>query len=198
MTREDVEKALAPFTTSLRECIVYGYSKWQEFGVRAGDLRAPLDGRARACFINRHIVAQVSSVFSDNHAVRVVDSRGFVELVLIKARLIIRFKKLDKRGVSRNILTPAQRDWFEKQAKLPEMLPKATRLIAGYVLDELTANLSRVLVTLPDGPSAVMWKLELPESGGATIFEMPRKPQEPKAPNVRSRKRKTDQSGKKE
>lgn len=198
MTREDVEKALAPFTASLRECIVYGYSKWQEFGERAGDLRAPLDGRARACFINRHIVARVAAAFADNHAVRVVDSRGFVELVLLKARLIIRFKKLDKNGVSRNILTAAQRSWFEKQAKLPQMLPDATRLIAGYVLDEITANLSRVLVTLPDGPSAVMWKLELPETGGATVIEIPRRPQEPKTPGVRSRKRKTEQSDKKE
>jgi hypothetical protein len=124
----------------------------------------------------------VSAVFGENHAVRVVDSRAFVELVILRARLIIRFKKLDKRGVSRNILTDAQRSWFEGQAKLPEMLPAATKLIAGYVLDELTANLSRVLVTLPDGPSAVMWKLDLPEAGGATIIEIPRRPEEPKAP----------------
>ena len=198
MTREDVEKSLNPFAASLRECIVYGYEKWQEFGVRAGDLRMPLDARTRACFINRHIVAKVASVFADNNAVRVVDSRGFVELVLLKSRLIIRFKKLDKKGMSRNILTPAQRGWFENQAKLPEMLPAATRLIAGYVLDEITANLSRVLVTLPNGPSAVMWKLELPETGGTTIIEMPRRPQEPKSPLVRSRKRKAEDSDKKQ
>jgi hypothetical protein len=198
MTKEHVEKAIAPFAASLRECIDYGYEKWMEFGERAGDLRAPLDGRARACFINRHIVAKVSAVFADNNAVRVVDVRGFVELVLLKSRLILRFKKLDKNGLSRNILTSAQRLWFEEHAKLPHMPERAVKLIAGYVLDDITANLSRVLVTMPNGPSSVMFKIELPETGGATLLEIPRTPQNPKAPNVRSRKRKTDESDKDE
>lgn len=192
MSQEEVEKAVAPYAERLRDCITHGYDKWQEFGRRAGDLRAPLDGRARACFINRHIVSKVQAVFTDDHSVRVVDVRGFVELVILKARMIIRFKKLDKHGRSSNILTTAQRNWFRAQEKLPEMPPAAVRLIAGYVLDDLTANLNRVLVTMPNGPSAVMWKIDLPEAGGATLVEMPAQPKEPKAPQVRSRKKKSE------
>lgn len=194
MLRDDVEKAITPYANQLRECIVHGYEMWQEFGRRAGDLRAPLDGRTRACFINRHIVSKVDAVFTGDNAVRVVDVRGFVELVLLKSRLVIRFKKLKKNGQSRNILTTAQRLWFESTDKLPEMPARATRLVAGYVLDDITANLSRVLVTMPDGPSSVMWKIDLPEEGGATIIEMPVRPRDPQAPPVRSRTRKTDES----
>lgn len=194
MSRDDAEKSIAPYAERLRACIVHGYEMWQEFGKVAGHLRAPLDGRTRACFINRHIVASVGATFADDHSVRVVDARGFVELVILKARMIIRFKKLDKNGQSRNILTPSQRLWFEQNVQLPEMPPRATRLIAGYVLDEITANLSRVLVTMPDGPSSVMWRIELPEAGGASILEMPSKPQTPKAPTVRSTRKKKDES----
>lgn len=190
MDKDDIEKSLGPYSARLRECIVYGHDRWHAFGVTAGELRAPLDSRARACFIYCHIIARVWAIFADDNSVRVVNSRGFVELALLKERLIVRFKKLNKNGISSNILTRAQRRWFEDHQKLPEMPPEATKLIAGYVLDEITANLSRVLVTLPNGPSAVMWKIELPEDGSTKVVEMQRQRREPKAPPVRSRVRK--------
>jgi hypothetical protein len=191
MDRDNVQKALGPYAARLRESIVYGHSKWVEFGKVAGDLRAPLDARTRACFINRHIVARIQAVFADDNSVRVVSVRGFIQLVLLKSRLILRFKKLDESGRSRNILTRNQRLWFSPAAKLPETPAEAMRLVAGYVLDVVSAELTRVLVTLPNGPSAVMWIIELPESGGATVIPMPRRtPKQPAPPRVRSRKSK--------
>ena len=103
---------------------------------------------------------------------------------------MIRFKKLDRNGQSRSYLTPSQRRWFEDKARLPEMPPEAVRLVAGYVLDEISANLARVLVTKPRGHSGVMWCIELAEGGSVKVVEMPRLPMEPKAPVVRSKKRK--------
>ena len=190
MDRDDVQNAIAPYAARLRESIVYGHEKWVDFDKVAGDLRAPLDARARACFINRHIVTRAQTVFADDNSVRIVSVRGFIQLVLLKSRLILRFKKLDQQGRSRNILTRNQRLWFTPAAKLPEMPHEAMRLVAGYVLDVVSAELSRVLVTLPNGPSAVMWVIELPDTGGARVLEMPKRtPQQPTAPSVRSQRK---------
>jgi hypothetical protein len=105
------------------------------------------------------------------------------------------FKKLDNKGRSRNILTRAQRNWFEQQLTLPEMPREAEKLIAGYVLDELGTEIERVLVTYPTSVSSVQWLLGLGDTDeGTNILEMPRTPSAPKAPSIRSTKRRTDQN----
>lgn len=195
MDREDVGQALRPYAERIRTAIVHGHEKWSEFGEVAGELRAPLDARARACFINRHIVTKIQTIFADDNSVRVISERGFIQLVLLKSRLILRFKKLDEHGRSRNIMTRNQRLWFSPAAKLPEAPPKATRLIAGYILNVVTADLDRVVVVLPDGPSATMWIIELPDTGGTNIIEMPKRtPKQPTRPPVRSKKKQTDEN----
>ncbi len=128
------------------------------------------------------------------HGVRVEDRRGFPELV-IDNRFVLRFKKLDKHGRSRNILTPAQRAWLDAQMILPDMPPEAKRLIAGYVLDALGTQIERMLVTAPANVKTINWMLDIePDDNPNNVFQMPRTPISPNAPTIRSTMANTNQN----
>lgn len=186
-SKETALEHLAPYKEALRECIEAGFNAWRELGRLAMQLRIPLDARARASFIFCHIVFVVRQRFSDVPGVRLMEKRGFPELV-IKGRFVIRFKKLDKKGRARNASTKQTRLWYG-QFDLPDMPPEAVKLVAGYVLDLLGTEIERVLVICPVSTSAVEWMVDLGEPGAATIVEMPRRPKKPKSPPVRSTKR---------
>lgn len=186
-SRDTAQEFLAPYEGTLRECIEAGFEAWRQFGRLDAKLRQPLDNRARACFIFSHIVFAVRQRFAETRGVRIMQKRGFPELV-IKGRYVIRFKKLDSRGRARNFATTQNRLWFEQHAELPEMPPRAVRLVAGYVLDLLGTQIERVLVICPINASAVEWRIDLREPGDATVIDMPRPIRKPKSPTVRSTK----------
>jgi hypothetical protein len=188
--KDDAETLLQPYFNDLRACIESGWHRWAEFGRLASALRAPLGTRTRANFISDQITTCVRSTFSNRQGVRIVDRRGFPELV-IRGRYVIRFKKLDHHGRSRNILTKAQREWFRQQLSLPDLPPAAQRLIAGYVLDELGTEISRVLVTAPVSAKEIEWKIELTDDGASKVVEMPRVARAPQPPTVRSAERRS-------
>jgi hypothetical protein len=186
VSKDDAEDSLQPYLPQLRECIQYGFDAWIAFGLKAPELKACLCARTRASFIYDHIISRVRVVFSSARRVRIVDRRGFPELV-IRNRYVIRFKKLDSKGRSRNILTRQQKLWFEQQLSLPEMPPAAEKLVAGYVLDMLGTEIERVLVTCPKDASQIEWMINLSDGDGASnIVPMPTSPRAPKSPNVRS------------
>ncbi len=189
--KDSAEQALRPYFADLRACIVGGFKAWMELGRVAPALRVPCSTRTRAGFIYDHIVSCVRATFAGRRSVRIIEKRGFLELV-IKNRFVLRFKKLDAKGRSRNILTRQQRLWFEQQLTLPEMPPEAEKLIAGYVLDELGTEIHRVLVTQPASATAVDWLLGI-DGDDTNIIPMPRTPRKPKAPSVRSTKKRTSE-----
>lgn len=193
VSKDDAEDSLQPHLPQLRDCIQFGFDAWVALGQKAPELRAVLCPRTRASFIYDHIISRVRAVFSTVKRVRIVDRRGFPELV-IKNRYVIRFKKLDSKGRSRNILTKQQKLWFEQQLSLPEMPPAAEKLVAGYVLDMLGTEIEQVLVTCPKDATQIEWMINLSDADGVSnIVPMPVSTRAPKSPRVRSTKPKTHQ-----
>lgn len=187
MTQKDeAEEALRPYMAAFGDCLEAGFEAWREVGRLAPAVRVHLGTRTRANIISDHIAASVRSRFGQMRGVRVEERRGFPELV-IDNRFVLRFKKLDKKGRSSNILTGVQRAWLDSQMTLPDMPPEAKRLIAGYVLDALGTQIERMLVTSPANVKAINWMLDIEHGDIATnVFQMPRTPISPNAPTVRS------------
>jgi len=192
-TREQAEAELGPYLEKLRKCITYGWDCWEELGKLAPSLKVSLSSRSRASLISDWVLTAVRREFTGIRGVRLQEVRGFPELI-VKTRYIIRFKKLDRNGRSRNVLTRAQREWFSGQMSLlPNDIPQeeATRIVAGYVLDLFGTEMARILVTSPVGTSSVAWILDLTKDPGSNVVQLDRGKKAPKPPSVASKQKKT-------
>jgi hypothetical protein len=193
-TQDRANEVLGPFFPKLRSCIERGFQAWQELGRTNPDLRVPLKPRTRANFIYDHICSAAFAEFANAKGVRLTTNRGFLEII-VNREFVIRFKKLDHKGLSRNILTASQFKWFNGQETLFDMSVDTQRLIAGYVLDLLGIELQQVLVTCPNGVSSIEWKIALGPNENKVV-KMPDATRKPKSPTVTSRQKKTDDKGK--
>ena len=70
------------------------------------------------------------------------------------ASVVIRFKKMDEDGRSRNYPTRQARD-FDAQLELPGLPPKPDRLTVGYLLDETGTEFVICQIARPDGREAL-------------------------------------------
>jgi hypothetical protein len=127
------------------------------------------DVRAQATCTYTHMVAGADRRFLGREGVRILDIRGLKLWLFEQASVVIRFKKMDEDGRSRNYPTK-QAKAFDAQLELPGLPPKPVRLTAGYLLDRTGTDFVQAQLARPDGPE-VLWC-------GAAIPREDRKPGE--------------------
>lgn len=127
------------------------------------------DVRAQATCTYTHMVAGADRRFLGREGVHILDIRGLKLWLFESANVVIRFKKMDEDGRSRNYPTK-QAKAFDAQLELPGLPPKPVRLTAGYYLDRTGTEFIRSQIARPDGCNA-LWC-------GAVIPREDRKPGE--------------------
>lgn len=127
------------------------------------------DVRAQATCTYSHMVAAADRRFVGRSDVRMLDIRGLKLWLFESASVVVRFKKMDEDGRSRNYPTKQAQD-FDAQLELPSLPPKPVRLTAGYLLDQTGTEFVRCQIARPDGREA-LWC-------GAVIPREDRKPGE--------------------
>jgi len=127
------------------------------------------DIRAQATCTYSHMVAAADRRFLGQPGIRPLDIRGLKLWLFETASIVIRFKKMDEDGRSRNYPTKQARD-FDAQLELPGLPPKPVRLTVGYLLDETGSEFVRCQIARPDRREA-LWC-------GAVIPREDRKPGE--------------------
>jgi hypothetical protein len=115
------------------------------------------------------MVAAADRRFFGREGIRVIEIRGLKLWLFESASVVVRFKKMDEDGRSRNYPTKQARD-FDAQLELPGLPPKPVRLTAGYLLDETGIDFVRSQIARPYGREA-LWC-------GAVIPREDRKPGE--------------------
>ena len=107
--------------------------------------------RARATCTYDHMVAEAERLWTDREGIAPGDLRGLKFWIVgpITACALLRFKKMDEDGRSRNYPTK-QAKAFDRQAWLPGLPDPAVRLTAGYLLDE-TNQFTRAQISKPRG-----------------------------------------------
>ena len=157
---EDAKVILDPHLQKLQECITGGWDAWhRDYGHR----HHVLCSRTRASIVYDEIRHLAEKKFTDCEGTRVIPKRGFF-LLYIGDEIVLRFKKLDKRGLTRNLPTRQQR-LFEAQRSIKGILP-GTYLNAGYQLDDLQQLIHRTMVSCQHQRS-IQWTIELSEIGEA-------------------------------
>ena len=127
------------------------------------------DVRAQAACTYCHMLADADRRFDGRPGVRSLDIRGLKLWLFEEANTVIRLKKMDEDGRSRNYPTK-QAKAFDAQRELPGLPLPPVRLTAGYLLDA-TGTLVRTQIARPDGREP-MWC-------GAIVQREDRKPGEP-------------------
>jgi hypothetical protein len=113
------------------------------------------DSRAQANCTYSHMVASADRRFIGRDGVRMLDVRGLKLWLFEDASVVVRFKKMDEDGRSRNYPTKQAKD-FDAQLELPGLPPKPVRLTAGYLLDKTSTEFIRAQIARPDGKQT-MW-----------------------------------------
>jgi hypothetical protein len=127
------------------------------------------DVRAQANCTYSHMFAAADRRFLGRPGIRLLDIRGLKVWLFETASVVVRFKKMDEDGRSRNYPTKQARD-FDAQLELPGLPPKPVRLTVGYLLDETGTEFVRCQIARPNGRQA-LWC-------GAVIPREDRKPGE--------------------
>jgi hypothetical protein len=174
---DEVRELLMPYLGKIREAITSAWEAWESLGMVAPLLKLPLVSRTRANFLYDHITFNIRVKFEGVADAEIIETRGFLEL-RIKGIHVLRFKKLDGKGRSRNIMTQRQRSWFAIQYQLfgsKEPL-ESIRLIAGYQLNLLGTELTGMLITKPSGVCRIDWAFPIPEPEATAVLQMPARP----------------------
>lgn len=123
-----------------------GHSRFRAY--RPEDL-IELDDRAQAACTYSHMLAEADRRFVGRGRVRTLDIRGLKLWHFEDADAVVRFKKMDEDGRSRNYPTE-QAKAFDRQMELPGLPSPPVRLTAGYLLDA-TGGFVRAQIAMPSG-----------------------------------------------
>jgi hypothetical protein len=138
----------------LAEIIRAGHGRYM--GYAPADL-LELDIRAQAACTYCHMNAEADRRLMERDYVRPIDYRGGLRLWLYEAaNVVIRLKKMDEDGKSRNYPTQQAMD-YDAQRELPGLPLPPVRLTAGYWLDVTGQIINRVQVARPNGQRVPIW-----------------------------------------
>jgi hypothetical protein len=160
---ESTMKFLEPYLAKLSRVIRSGWQRWEELGEQAPDSRVLIRSRARGNLVYDFIVASALKEFDGVDAVKIGQDRGFLE-INIEGVYLIRFKKLNQRGMCGGASTGQKKLWLDNQKSLPGMPPEIVRLIAGYQLDVFATGIEAILLTRPERNS-IKWKTSISDTG---------------------------------
>jgi hypothetical protein len=117
-----------------------------------------------------HMNAEAERRFTGRRGIVPKDIRG-MKVWLFEDKAVLRLKKLDEDGRSRNYPTPQQRK-FDRGATLPGLPPEAVRISAGYVLNKAATEIDWVMISRPNGRVMPHWCVAVNAPGTAVRYEV--------------------------
>jgi hypothetical protein len=109
------------------------------------------DTRAAATCTYCHMYAEAERRFAGRAGIAPLEVRG-LKVWAVGEGAVIRFKKMDEDGRSRNYPTKQAQD-YDRGVTLPGLPLPAARLVVGYLLDPTGTEVLRVQVAKPAGKS---------------------------------------------
>lgn len=123
-----------------------GFQKYRSY---APEHLVEHDARAAANCTYCHIVAEAERRFFNKAGIVPLQING-LKVWLVADKAVIRWKKHDEDGRSRNYPTKQTRA-FDRGDPIPDLPPPATRLSVGYFLDPTATKILRVQIAKPVG-----------------------------------------------
>jgi hypothetical protein len=185
MPQDEAQELLEPHLPRLKEIFV---TAWTKFGQIPTELSYSITPRSRACIVSDYICHEVRHKFDNVVGVSITDYPDFLVLNFYNL-LLMRFKMLDECLRTSNVLTYRQKTYNDqdKQLELPSMPPLATRVVAGYQLDRVQANIKDALITCPH-KNSIVWSFSFfGDEPGASQQVLPTDEPPMKGPKVKAK-----------
>lgn len=115
-----------------------------------------LDARAQAACTYAHMSAEADRRLLGRARVRDLDIRGLRLWLFEDANAVVRLKKMDEDGLTKNYPTEQARD-FDRGYDIPGLPMPPVRLTAGYLLDPTRTQFIRTQVARPIGQKRTLW-----------------------------------------
>ena len=141
---DGVRQYLGGHLDTLRDCIETGFYRYYNL---PGDVLNDMIPRARAMIIHTFIIREAERKFDGIPGVHVLNWKGLFLINFEKVQ--VRFKKLNRRLQSNNILT-SQTVAYACQETLPG-IPPAINLVAGYQPDKFHTDIEAIAIVCPNG-----------------------------------------------
>jgi hypothetical protein len=122
----------------------------------APDVLVEHSPRAAATCTYDHMVANADRRWTERNGIIAHDVRGLKVWIIGGGTVVLRFKKMDEDGRTRNYPTK-QAKHFDRQLPLPGLPAPAIRLTAGYWLDETQTEFIRAQIARPIAPGVTAW-----------------------------------------
>lgn len=142
------------FLEEIDEIVRAGHTRYMKYSPE--DL-VELDVRAQSACTYCHMLSEADRRFLDRDGIRPLEIRGALKVWLVEhANVVIRLKKMDEDGKTRNYPTKQARD-YDAQRQLPDLPLPPVRLTAGYWLDATGQIINRVQIARPNGRRVPTW-----------------------------------------
>jgi len=183
---EQVKAILGKYLDILRECMEAAWKRYHETITEDG--RVDLTPRSRASVVYDYIVAITIKRFLelDDSFVSLDRRRGFL-LMNFGGKILLRFKKFNKRMRPEGIRTRQNVSFMTQGQGILLECVTATKLVAGYKLDDFQSGIELMAIVCPDGNKCELY-LELdkpPMAEVVTLRQEYEEEQKQVAPRVR-------------
>jgi hypothetical protein len=146
-------EALAPFLDEFDQIARNAHARYRAYS--AADLLEH-DARAQAACTYAHMNAEAGRRLLGRSGVREFEIRGLKLWLFEEAKAVVRLKKMDEDGHTRNYPTKQAID-FDRGYDLPGVPMPPVRLTAGYLLDRTGTQFERTQVSRPVGQRRTKW-----------------------------------------
>lgn len=150
---EEIVFAIEPWLEDFDQIARIGHGRYWSYSPE--DL-IELDSRAQAACTYSHMLAEAHRRFLDRKGVRPIEIRGLKLWLFEPADVVVRFKKMDEDGNTRNYPTKQAKD-FDRGFDLPGLPMPPVRVTAGYLLDITGTSIERTQIARPLGQKQTMW-----------------------------------------
>jgi hypothetical protein len=147
-SREAVLARLKPHLPTLDLCFRAAWERWTEWLKRLDGAPSDVTPRSRASVLYDFIVAEAVKSFLGTKDIKVRKEHGFLVL-RFQDRVALRFKKFRNRNLNVSANKTGQTELFNSQTLEfpPGSLKPMTHVVAGYLLDSLAMDITRLAIT---------------------------------------------------
>jgi hypothetical protein len=146
--KEDAEAILTPWKADIRETMFYGWNAFLRLKDADAEFCATVMPRTRAGIVHDFAIKKARSIFEGQESKGIRTRAEFGSLLVVfDEKLVLRIKKFGEGERANNSRTTRQERFDRQCLELPGIPPEATKVTAGYKLNDEQTEIVRIAVS---------------------------------------------------